>query len=466
LLFTFLLFLRGAGQKPRVYELPPFGFLTRCLLRLSGHHPSDFDRLAPSITWQFAACGLSVLVPPIIAFFGVLLAARVFQIGGGLGLAIAFALFILMLDFILVAALGRSRGGHAGWVLAAYRALLALTIGWFIARPAILVVYGGAIDDLNRSNRWQQILRATEQREALKRNAIAAQQPLATHYAERRKQLEEQVKSVVSLKQQINAEIVTSEKAIKEEDLFGRDGRKPGRGEVWKGETEYLKENKDKLTKLQGEQARLMDELATLAASQEAQFDKAHDDPVFQGLGEAATKQITELKNHIPGWSEREDLLLQWVMQRPLKRLPGFLAIHGVLLLLDLLPLLTLLLVSRTELEKARQIRNAKLQAEAECAERVAREGAEETLLERLARDQFRERSATQKEISDLRLDFATHQILRQEQAEATVRPVFLKLRFKTTKPTPEQQLAWETAAEPLRQAVKKNLGDFDNLMR
>lgn len=435
-------------------------------MRLSGHHPSDFERLAPSVSWQFAACGLSVLVPPLIAFFGVLLATHVFQIGGGLGLAIAFALFILLLDFILVAALGGSRSGRAGWFLAAYRTLLALSIGWFIARPAILVVYGGAIDGLNRSTRWEEILRATEQREALKQQAIAAQQPMAAHYADRRKQLEEQIKALAPLKQRMNLEIIESENRVEEEHLRGRDGRKPGPGDFWGIQRTYLEEKQDKLAKLEAEESRLLDELSKLAELQEGQFQKANDDPTFQGLGDAAAKQIADLKNHVPGWSEREDLLLEWVMKRPLKRLPGFFAIHGVLLLLDLLPLLTMLLVSRTELEKARQIRNAQLNAEAECAERVAEEGAEDTILERIARDRFRERSATLKEIGDLRLEFATHQILRKEQAEATVRPAFFKLRFNTKNPTPAQELVWETEVEPLRQAMEKNLRDFENLMR
>ncbi len=381
-------------------------------------------------------------------------------------MAIAFALFILLLDFILVAALGGSRSGRAGSLLALYRTLLALSIGWFIARPAILVIYGGAIDGLNRSTRWEEILRTTEQREALKQKTLTAQQPLAAHYADRRKQLEEQIKALAPLKQRMNLEIIESEKGAEEEHLRGRNGRKPGPGDYWEIERKYLKEKQDKLAKLEAEESRLLDELSKLAESQEGQFQKTNDDPAFRGLGDAAAKQIAELKNHVPGWSEREDLLLEWVMQRPLKRLPGFLAIHGVLLLLDLLPLLTLLLVSRTELEKARQIRNAQLNAEAECAERVAREGAEETILERITRDRFRERSATHKEIGDLRLEFATHQILRKEQAEATARPTFFKLRFSTTKPTPEQQLAWKNEAEPLRQAMEKNLRDFENLMR
>jgi hypothetical protein len=465
LAFTIILFIRGGGRRGPNYRQPAFGFLTKCLLRLSGHHPSEFDRLDPSVAWRFAACGLSVLVPPTIAFLGVVLACRVFEIGGGLGFATAVGAFILMLDFILVAALSGSRSGWPGWALAIYRALLAFAIGWFIARPAILLIYGGAIDGTNRSNQWEAIRQTTEQRENLRRAAITADQPLAEHYAARRKELEEQLKGITPLKQQLSKDILEDEKRREEEDLHGRDGRKPGRGDFWTAEGTYLDQRKEKLAKLEAEENNLAAQLQALAQNQETQFAKANDDPALRALGDAAGKQIVDLKNHTAGWAEREDLMISWVMERPVKRLPGFIFIHVALLLLDLLPLLTLLLADRAELDEVRRSRRARLKAETDCIERVAKESVEELILEQLTRDRFRELSTTVKENGDARLQFASHQILRQAQAEAAARPAFFKLRFGTTKPTPEQAAEWEKASEPLRRAIQQNLRDFENLM-
>lgn len=179
ILITLVLFFRGGGQKPLTYEPRRFGFLTAGLLRLSGHHPAEFERLPPSVAWRFAACGLSVLVPPLLAASGIYLACNVFNIGGGLGWSVGAFSFILMLDFVLVATLGEKKG-RAGWLLAVYRGPSALGIGWFIGRPIILIAYGEAIDGLSRKNRWEEIRKTTEDREALKRGSVAAHQPLAS----------------------------------------------------------------------------------------------------------------------------------------------------------------------------------------------------------------------------------------------------------------------------------------------
>ena len=84
---------------------------------------------------------------------------------------------------------------------------------------------------------------------------------------------------------------------------------------------------------------------------------------------------------------------------------------------------------------------------------------------ERLTRDRLRESTATLREISDLRFDYAGHQTLRYLQAEASLRPAFFKLRFANSKPTPEQEAEWVEASKLLRKAMERNLRDFDNLV-
>jgi hypothetical protein len=405
------------------------------------------------------------LVPPFIASFGVFLASRVFDLGGGLGLAALMGAFILLLDFVLVATLGGGSGGKRRWVLVTYRSLVALGIGWFIARPAILLTYGQAIDGLNRKSRWEEIRKTTEERDALRQNSNAAHQPLAQHYAARQKLLEDELRTVIASKAPVVERIAQLDREHQDEDLKGLDGRKPGPGHYWETRGKYLKEENAKLEKIEAEQKRIETELAAVATSSEEQFVKANDDPAIKTLDEAASKQINEVKDSVAGWADREDLMMKWVFADPMKRLPGFIIIHGVLLLLDLLPLLTMLFVPRSELDMIRRIHEARLSAEVESAEKVAKEGVEETMQERLTRDRLRESTATLQEISDLRFNYAGHQTLRYLQAVSSLRPVFFKLRFATTKPSPEQEDAWVEASKPLRRAMERNLQDFDNLV-
>ena len=401
--FTLILFIGGGRKEQATYAHPKFGFLTRCFLRLSGHHPSEFDRLDPADTWRFAACGVSTLFPAFVAACGILLTCHVFGVGG-LGLACAGFFAVLLLDFILVTALGDNGVVKTQWPLIIYRALLAISLGWFIARPLILLLYGGAIDAANRSNRWEEIRRTTQQRETLRREALATQTPLAEHWAARRNQLEEQIRALTPIKQKMQLEIIENQKRREEEELKGREGRDPGPGDFWKAEGRYLNEKNEKLAKLESEEVELLKELSTLAEAQETQMRKGDEDPTLRALGEAAGKQITELNKNAAGWAEREDLMIRCVLEQPLKRLPGFVAVHSFLLMVDLLPLLTLLFVRRDNLDKARRIREERLDAELEAAKDAYKDGAKDHMREIIACDLLQQRGETLKRRGDLAL--------------------------------------------------------------
>ncbi len=469
ILFTLFLFFRGGGQKPLRYVQRPFGTVTGWLLRLSGHHPAEFERLDASVAWRSAAWWRAVLVPPLIAFAGIWATCEAFERGGALTKALGGGLFVLLLDFILVAALSGSRSGKASWVLVGYRSAVAIGLGWFIARAPILMIYQSSIDGLNRKDRWEEIRRTTEERETLRKDSLAAQLPLAEHYEGRRKLVEDQLLTMTASKGPVNARIIELDILRQKEDLDGLDGTKPGRGDQYAKRLGYLNEEKEKLARIEKEEGRLQTELTELAKAHEEQLAKLGNDPIFKKLGDAASQQIGEAQASRPGWSEREDLLWKWVLDDPVKRLPGLAIIHALLLLLDVLPLLTMLFVPRDELEAARRARVAQAKAEADCMERMAPERADNLVRERMVRDELRERIPTLKEIADERQEFAMYQILRKEQVVAAGKPAFFKLRYGATKPPPEQagewEAAWEEAAEPLRQAMEKNLRDFDNLV-
>jgi len=465
ILFTLFLFFRGGGQKPLRYEQRRFGNLTGCLLRLSGHHPAEFYRLHESVAWRFAAVGLSVLVPPLIAFAGIWATCEVFETGGSFAKALGGGLFVLMLDFILVAALSGSRNGKASWVLVVYRSAVAIGLGWFIARAPILMIYQSSIDDLNRKDRWEAQKQVTAEWEALRKDSMAAHLPLAEHYDSRRKLLEEQLKIVIASKGPVNARIIELDIDRQKEDLDGLDGTKPGKGEQYLKRLGYLNEEKEKLAKIEGEEVRIQTELAGLAKAHEDQLQKLNNDPAFKKLGETASKQISDVQESRPGWSEREDLLMKWVMADPIKRLPGLIAIHIVLLLLDVLPLLTMLFVPKDELEAARRARAAVTKAEAEWTEKLAEEGAEDLVRERNTHDLLLQRIPIFKETADLRWDITHYQILREAQEVAAIRPVWFKHRFGTTESTPEREAEWVKASEPLRKVKEKNLREFDLLI-
>ena len=465
ILFTLFLFFRGGGQKPVRYARRRFGALTAGLLRLSGHHPAEFYRLHESVAWRFAAVGLSVMVPPLIAFVGIWATCEVFVKGGALVKALGGGFFVLMLDFILVAALSGSRNGKASWVLVVYRSAVAIGLGWFIARAPILMIYQSSIDGLNRKDRWEDQKKVTADREALRKDSMAAHLPLAEHYKSSGTLLEEQLKAVIASKGPVNARIIELDDNRRKEDLQGLDGSKPGEGPLLKKRVGYLNEMKANLAKIEEEEVRIQTELAGLAKAHEEQLRKLTDDPAFKKLGEAASKQIGEVQDSRPGWSEREDLLMKWVMADPWKRLPGLVAIHIVLLLLDVLPLLTMLFVPKDELEAARRARLAVMKAEAEWTEKLAAEGAEDLVRERNTHDLLLERIPIFKETADLRWDITHYQILREAQEVAAIRPVWFKHRFGTTESTPEREAEWEKASEPLRRVKDKNLRDFDVLI-
>jgi hypothetical protein len=462
---TLVLFFHRRN-KPIRYQERPFGRLTAALLRLSGHHPCEFEELDPSVAWRFAAVGLSVLVPPLIAFTGIWASCEVFEVGGGLGKAFAGGLFILLLDFILVAALSGGGSAKGTWLLVVYRSAVAIGLGWFIGRAPILLIYQSSIDGLNRENQWSEIRTTMEEREQIRKDSMAAHLPLAEHYASRRKLLEEELKAVIGSKDPVMKEIIRKERQVEDEHLRGREGRVPGKGSYYEETKKYLEQEKSRLERIEKEEKRIQDALATLAADQDEQLRKLNDDPAFKKLGEAASNQIGAAQDARPGWSEREDLLLEWVKADPAKRMPGLVAIHALLLLLDVLPLLTMLFVPKAEVEAARRAKLAEARAEADCAEKLAGERAECVVRERNTNALLQKRIPVFKETADLRLDYAEHQILRRLQKEAAMRPVFFRLRFGTKSPTPEQEAEWEAAAEPLRHAVEQNLRDFDTLIR
>lgn len=431
---VFGIFLRRPRQDGLINPLAATdqpGRLTRILVCCGGVHPADLEGLGQGAYFRHAVCGTMLFVASGMAYFGLLTWVSQFA---GIGLlsghfiAAIGALIVFALDWGIVSSLSHASGGR-GWFFALLRVTLAVTLGWFIAKPYLVVIYKGEIEQMQRDKKEEKILALTSKANAQREQVAGQTTPVLEHYKQMGDMLQKKTDELVERrKERQKAFVELDAKRIHENE--GLNGRPKGQGDFYNFyNTESAKVQKE-LEQLDKEERALEQERGDLTMEKQKVINKALSDPHVETAAKALDGIMEETSQAKADSLGRQlDLLHEYIAAGGNDRKWDYWLFHLLLILLDTAPVMTKLFMYRQDFKLAAGLREHRLEVKLQAERTHAPAFAERTATARHMRELRDEMLAGLVTDADHIYQVTAHIILRGQQVRLEVERAFLANR-------------------------------------
>lgn len=438
----------------------PLGRFISIGVFLSGHHVDEFETLPRWLAYRYALAGLALCVPVTMTFTGV----RQFCLMSGSDPGwwpMVAASVVFVVDFLLVATLGGPSSG--AMMLAILRIALALSMSFWIAKPYVSLAYSSQISSEARRARNAEKQTQFDRYDKALEQVAGRSKVLNEHFQQQHQHLSEELKRIANDKELIVQRIIELDRSAEKETLQGQDGRKSGQGEAYNYIIRLQNEKKAELSKLESQEQAIRLQQENLAQSSHQEVEKATADPVLVNLRAATKEAVLQAQNaEMPSITEASDIIDNWVFSGSWLRKLGWLSIHLVLTIIDLLPLIIKLRLPKVQLQRVAQINEERLAAEAEEARKQAPAFAANLVGFRHEASLQHEKIMHFKLMMDELIQLSAHLILRIRQAGVSVLALFGKLSRRHPYAGEAIEQEWIEASRPLRNITNRLLERFE----
>lgn len=440
------------------------GRLVRFLVFCAGAHPADLARLSPGRHAAHAVAGMLIFVPAAMAFLGIRMWLAEFlpdQTVAQSAWALAGATLVFMVDLGCVWAIGGLRGRSiVTGVLP--RVALAVLIGFFLAKPFLVVIYKDEIAAMQREKKKAEVFGVVEKMQEQRQQVAEQHQPVIARFREAKVEVQRRVDALQPRRREVQGRHDELHRSYVTEVTQGQNGRPDGEGKYAKFIKQELDKVRAELDTIDAEERAMKAELEQLAKDEEETVSRVFDDPKFSETQTAFDTLMREAHQSGAASIGRQlDLVREYVAVGDRSRKLEYWFWHLLFWCLDTIPITMKLAMRRWDVamlqEKAEQRLEAEVAAEVEDIGMFAKEKAQalrESELRRLWIGSL---------IEDIELLYlgASHTVLRGLQYEINLRETYSAMMKRMPEESVGRESDWNRALAPLRRVQEQVLHKF-----
>lgn len=446
--------------------------LVRTLIRCSGAHPEEMASLGAGAHLRHAVAGAMMFVPAGMAFAGVNMWVMQFSPDAPVTRmlwSLAGAVLVFLVDLGAVTALSGLKGKSVAFAIVP-RVAFALTLGFFVAKPFVIIIYSDEIARMQRDKKRDEVFdvanRAHEERER-----FAAQNlPVLEHFKTVKADLLRRIEALTPRRAQVQSRYDEFHskyvKEVSEGITDGPNKRPDGEGKYakfFKGEMDKVRAELDGLNR---EEEALKTEQARLAQDEETAVNRAINDPKFAETNKAFDTLMNESRTSQAVSIERQlDLIREYVDAGGSSRWWGYILWHVLFILADTVPILTKLMMRKRDYQMLLELSENRIEADVTAESAHALEFAERKARARHESEMRRMELQFLMGDIDMMYQGAAHTVLRGLQVEMETRRAYGDILGRSPKTDEPAGTDWNQAMAPLRRVQERVLDTFAEII-
>jgi hypothetical protein len=443
------------------------GRMTRVLVRLGGVHAEELEGLGPGCYWRHSVCGLMIFIAAGMGYCGMLMWMGQFRSAGPVtGHLVAFgvAAVVFALDLGLVTSLSDASGRRAIFFVL-LRAAVAIALGYWLAKPYLVLIYADQIAAEQRKAKKVEILAAADKAYEARQRFGNQQKPMLDEYKKAADELHRRMELVAPALQGLRERYAELHRQYVEEVTKGQNGRRDGRGTYAKFIEDQMAAVQKEVNAAVEEESGLKAEAARLAKENESVVAKVFADPQFAATAQAIDQIIKEAADSkADSLGQQQELLEQYVAAEPRRRW-NYWMFHLLLILLDTAPVFTKLFMPRDDYKLAAKMRHERLAAEVKADGELAVQFATERAKLKHDAEMRRTRLAALAEEADALFQAVAHIGLTHLQAQVEMKKTYKAIVRRMVPEENNADANWLEVAKPLARAQTHLLGVLASLI-